>query len=114
MLRNVRFIASSLSESNVTRITGVKRILYLNNRFTNLQIRSKKTNPASVSSLFKPLEVKPSQDEDQNVGAEITGAKIDRNEISRVLNRFVQLREVRMLCLENGLDGESHGSLLRL
>lgn len=106
MFRNVRYIASSLSESNVTRVNRFnRRILNLNRFTTNLQIRSKKTNP-SVSTLFRPLDVRPSNDEDQNVGAEITGAKIDKNEMSRILNKFVQMAEVRMLCLENGLDGE--------
>lgn len=103
MLRNVRLIASSLSESNVTRITALNRRFLPLNHF--IQKRLKKTNPANVSSLFKPLEVKISNDED-NVGAEITGAKVDKNDIARILNKFVQLREIRMLCLENGLDGE--------
>lgn len=107
MLRNARYIASSLSELNATRVTSINRRILLFNRL--LQVRTKKTNQ-SVSSLFKPLEVKRSNDE-ENVGAEITGAKIDKNDISRILNRFVQMREVRMLCLENGLDGEKFKEL---
>jgi hypothetical protein len=103
MLRNVRYIASTLSESNAIRVTSLNRRILPFNRL--IQIREKKTNPTNVSSLFKPLEVKPPNDE-ENVGAEITGAKIDKNDIARLLNRFVQRKEVRMLCLENGLDGE--------
>lgn len=105
MLRNVRYLASTLSESNVVRITSIKRRILLLNRFTTIQVRQKKTNTTNVSSLFKPLDVKPSNDE-ENVGAEITGLKIDKNEISRILNKFVQLKEIRVLLLENGIDGE--------
>lgn len=105
MLRNVCSKMSSLAESNAIRINSLNRRILHFNRVNNFQIiRSKKTKPASVSSLFKPLDVKPSQDE-SNVGAEITGTSIDKNAITKVLNRFVQLGEVRMLCLENGLDG---------
>lgn len=101
MLRNVCSIVSSLAESNVARIN--RRILHFN-KISEFQVRSKKTNP-SLSSLFKPLDVKPSQDE-SNVGAEITGSKIDKNAISRILNRFVQLNEIRTLSMENGLDSK--------
>lgn len=105
MLRNVCSKMSSLAESNAIRINSLNRRILHFNPVNNFQIiRSKKTKPASVSSLFKPLDVKPSQDE-SNVGAEITGTSIDKNAITKVLNRFVQLGEVRMLCLENGLDG---------
>lgn len=103
MLRNVRYIVSSLTESNVTRIN--RRILQFNRiAGSQFQCRSKKTNP-SLSSLFKPLNVKPSKDEG-NVGEEITGSKIDKNAITKILNRFVQLSEIRMLSLENGLDSK--------
>jgi hypothetical protein len=103
MLRNVRYIVNNLVESNVTRINGLnRRILNLN----RVSFRSKKTNPSSISSLFKPVDVKPSQDE-SNVGFEITGKSIEKNDIARILNRFVQLGEIRMLCVENGLDGEN-------
>lgn len=110
MLRNVRLIASSLTESNAIRITSINRRIFNLNKF--IQIRTKKTNK-NVSSLFKPLEVKPSNEE-ENVGAEITGAKVDKNDIARILNRFVQMREVRQLCLENGLDGTSRNSNINL
>ena len=105
MLRNVCSKMSSLAESNAIRINSLNRRIFHFNRVNFQIIRTKKTNPASVSSLFKPIDVKPSQ-EDGNVGAEITGTSIDKNAITKVLNRFVQLGEVRMLCLENGLDGK--------
>ena len=111
MLRNARHIATSLSESKILRISGVNQRILFSNRISiaqKLLIRSKKTNPktSSVSSLFRPLEVRPKQEDDQNTGFEITGSKLDTNEISRIFNKFVQLREIRMLCLENGLDGK--------
>lgn len=102
MLRNVRCIVSSLAESNVTKIN--KRILQFNH-ISAVQCRWKKTNPASISSLFKPVDVKPTADEN-NIGFELTGSTIDKNSVTRILNRFVQLNEIRMLCLENGIDGE--------
>jgi Suv3 helical N-terminal domain len=113
MLRNVRHIVSSLAESNATRINSLNRRILNLNRIALFQFRAKKTNPSSISSLFKPIDVKPSQD-DSNVGAEITGKTIDKNDIARILNRFVQLGEVRMLCVENGLDGENDFIILEL
>lgn len=104
MLRNVCCKVSNLAELNVIRINSLNRRILQFNRINYQILRTKKTNP-SVSSLFRPLDVKPSQDEN-NVGAEITGTSIDKNAITRVLNKFVQRGEVRMLCLENGLDGK--------
>lgn len=112
MLRNVCCKVSSLSELNAIRINSLNRRILNFNRIHFQILRSKKTNPASVSSLFKPVDVRPSQDEN-NVGAEITGTSMDKNAVTRILNRFVQLGEVRMLCLENGLDGK-HLALFRV
>lgn len=67
------------------------------------QYRGKK-DEANLSALFKPVPVKSNPD-DISVGAELTG-KLDKGELLKVLNRFTQKRETKMLCMENGLDSE--------
>ena len=104
MLKNIRFAFNSIAESNVIRINRLNRSILSPNRIcANIQQRCKKTDPSALSSLFKPVEIRPSQD-DINVGAEITGVSVDKSEIMKILNKFAQRREIRMLCMENGLD----------
>jgi ATP-dependent RNA helicase SUPV3L1/SUV3 len=107
MYRNIRYVINSLIESNNGRI-NVSNKTFLANRFFRISQsqsnRGKKTNP-TLTSLFKPVEIKLTQD-DIDVGAEITGIKVDKNEITKVLNKFSQRKEVRMLCMENGLDSK--------
>lgn len=67
------------------------------------QYRGKK-DEANLSALFKPVPVKSNPD-DISVGAELTG-KLDKGELLKVLNRFTQKRETKMLCMENGLDSK--------
>lgn len=106
MLRNIRYVLRSVAETNVIRINGPNRRFLLPNRiFGNNIARTKKTDASTLSSLFKPVEIKPSQD-DINVGAEITGMSVDKSEIMKILNKFAQRREIRLLCLENGLDSK--------
>lgn len=105
MLKNIRFALNSIAESNALRINRLNRSILSPNRIcTNIQ-RCKKTDPSALSSLFKPVEIRSSQD-DINVGAEITGVSVDKSEIMKILNKFAQRREIRMLCLENGLDSK--------
>ncbi|XP_055692792.1 ATP-dependent RNA helicase SUV3 homolog, mitochondrial [Lutzomyia longipalpis] len=68
------------------------------------QVRGKKddSSSANLSSLFKPVPVKSNPD-DINIGAELTGT-LDKAELLKVLNKFSQKREIKMLCTENGLD----------
>lgn len=67
------------------------------------QYRGKK-DEANLSALFKPVPVKSNPD-DISVGAELTG-KLDKGELLKVLNRFTQKRETKLLCMENGLDSK--------
>lgn len=87
MLKNIRYIVTSLAESHAIRITSVQRSLLASNRIFEIINRTKKTN--GLTSLFKPVEIKNSQD-DINIGAEITGTKVDKSEIMKILNRFAQ------------------------
>lgn len=100
MIRNLRHVLKSLNDLKLNRINQLnKSFLTRNNRGCLNFIRTKKDD----SSLFKPLPIKPTED-DINVGAEITGSTIDKSELLRVINKFSQKREIRMLCMENGLD----------
>lgn len=65
------------------------------------QQRGKKDDN-SISSLFIPVQVKPSPD-DINVGAELTGT-LNKNDLLKVLNKFYQQKEIKQLLTENGLD----------
>lgn len=64
-----------------------------------------KKDKSDISALFSPVPIKPSPD-DINIGAELTGS-LDKGELLKILNKFTQKKEIRMLCMENGLDSES-------
>lgn len=90
-----------MMELRLTRINHLNhRILGLNSISANF-VRTKKDD----TSLFKPVPIKLSQD-DINVGAELTGMSLDKSELLRILSKFSQKREVRLLCFENGMDRE--------
>lgn len=59
---------------------------------------------ANFSSLFIPVPVKPNPD-DINVGAELTGA-LNKSDLLKVLNKFYQRKEIKLLALESGLDSK--------
>ncbi len=66
------------------------------------QCRGRKDD-SKVSALFKPVPVQTNRD-DINIGAELTG-KLDKGELLKILNKFTQKAEIKMLCMEHGLDG---------
>lgn len=104
MLRNLRHVLSSIAESKVARINQLNVNCLLSNHRTCinlLNIRMK--SDENYTSLFKPVPIKATHD-DINVGAELTGTSIDKAELLKILNKFSQKREIRMLCLEHGLD----------
>lgn len=107
MIRNLRHAVMSLVDSHNSRITRLNRSFLLSNQSACLNahfVRTKKDD-ASTSTLFKPVPIKLSSD-DINVGAEITGTPINKAELLKVLNKFSQKRETRLLCMENGMDRE--------
>eukprot|EP00095_Tigriopus_kingsejongensis_P000643 maker-scaffold552_size138156-snap-gene-0.24 protein:Tk00643 transcript:maker-scaffold552_size138156-snap-gene-0.24-mRNA-1 annotation:"hypothetical protein D910_00282" len=57
---------------------------------------------SNVNQLFKPLIVKPNQD-DMNLGEEIAG-KLSKSALLRALNKFHLNPEIKMLSKEHGLD----------
>jgi hypothetical protein len=61
-----------------------------------------KKDDANFSSLFIPVPITPNPD-DINVGAELTGA-LNKSDLLKVLNKFYQKKEIKLLALENGLD----------
>ncbi|XP_026465401.1 ATP-dependent RNA helicase SUV3 homolog, mitochondrial-like [Ctenocephalides felis] len=69
--------------------------------FTLITNRGKKDD-SNLSSLFVPVPVKPNPD-DINIGAEISG-QLNKADLLKVLNKFYQRKEIKQLCLENGLD----------
>lgn len=69
--------------------------------------RGGKKDDINLSSLFKPVSVSvKATPDDINIGAELTGS-IDKTELIKLLNKFTQKKEIRTLCLENGLDCKS-------
>lgn len=63
--------------------------------------RGKKAN-SNLSTLFTPVSVKPTPD-DINIGAELTGI-IGKSDLLKILSKFYQMKEVKLLLSENGLD----------
>lgn len=76
----------------------------------NHQVRGKR-NDANLSTLFKPVPIRQSPD-DINIGAELTGGTLDKVELLKIVNKFTQKREIKMLCMENGLDSKMKMSSL--
>lgn len=75
-------------------------------------IRGKKDD-GSFSQLFVPVPVKPNPD-DINVGAELTG-EINKADLLKILNKFYQKKEIKLLAKENGLDSKlTHGEVFIL
>ena len=108
MIRNLRHVLNSITELNVHRISQTQRSFLLSNSRAVLNlgcVRTKKDD-SNKSALFKPVPIRPTED-DINVGEEITGGSLDKAELLKILNKFSQKREVRMLCFEHGLDRKS-------
>lgn len=67
--------------------------------------RTRKHNRSPPApSLFVPVPVKNNPD-DINVGAELAG-KIKKQDLIRILATFYQKPEIKLLCVENGLDDQ--------
>lgn len=66
--------------------------------------RTKKHDKGNPSALFVPVPVKPNPD-DINVGEEFTG-RLKKQDLLKILNKFYQKPEVRLLAAENGLDDQ--------
>jgi len=64
--------------------------------------KSQKTSSSPVSTLFVPVNIKPNSDE-PNVGAELTGS-LDKGQLLKILNKFYQKQEIKLLAMENGID----------
>ncbi|RVE42605.1 hypothetical protein evm_012746 [Chilo suppressalis] len=67
-------------------------------------MRTKKHDRGNPSALFVPVPVKPNSD-DINIGEEFTG-RLKKQDLLKILNRFYQKPEVRVLASENGLDDQ--------
>lgn len=66
--------------------------------------RGKKHDKGNSAPLFVPVPVKPNPD-DINIGEEFTG-RLKKQDLLKILNRFYQKPEVRVLASENGLDDQ--------
>lgn len=89
----------------LNRITRNHRILL--NKCSSDQFmfqRRGKKDDANLSSLFRPVPIKQSLD-DINIGLELTG-DLDKVELLKILNKFTQKKEVKILCMESGLDSK--------
>lgn len=70
------------------------------------QQRRGKKDDVNISSLFIPVPVKAKPNPDDiNVGAELTG-ELNKADLLKVLNKFYQQKEVKLLLQENGLDSK--------
>lgn len=87
------FVASVLSSRN-GKLGGVGYVFK----------RSKKHDKSNPSALFVPVPVKPNPD-DINIGEEFTG-RLKKQDLLKILNKFYQKPEVRVLASNNGLDDQ--------
>lgn len=71
------------------------------NTSTKILVRTKKDD-SNLSALFKPVPIKTFSD-DIDIGAELAG-NLDKAEVLKILNKFSQKKEIKLLCSENGLD----------
>lgn len=62
----------------------------------------------NLSSLFKPVQIEHNALVN-DVGSELAG-KIEKPAILKILNKFTQKKEIKLLCQENGLDSKLHNS----
>lgn len=67
-------------------------------------LRTKKHDRGNPAALFVPVPVKPNPD-DINIGEEFTG-RLKKQDLLKILNKFYQKPEVRVLASENGLDDQ--------
>ncbi|KAF5273770.1 hypothetical protein FQA39_LY00885 [Lamprigera yunnana] len=101
MLNNLKFRCLW----NPSKCKNLGRLLIANDKcvsYTNLTQNRSKKDDATLSTLFKPVVIKPTSD-DVNVGAELTGS-LSKSDLLKVLNKFYQLNEVKQLLTDNGLD----------
>lgn len=106
MFRNLKHAVNLVSKTNAAWITRRSQSFLLLNRracFNPRFARFYGKKDDTTSSLFKPVPIRQTED-DINVGAEITGTALDKAELVKILNRFFQKRETRLMCMENGLD----------
>ncbi|KAG7305200.1 RNA helicase [Plutella xylostella] len=85
------FLRNSVLCTNKGRISSIGYVF-----------RRTKKHDRNPSSLFVPVPVKPNPD-DMNIGEEFTG-RLKKQDLLKILNRFYQKPEVRVLASENGLD----------
>lgn len=109
-VKNLRFPLST-NGLPLRRLHHKTKIFDIHRRYQSVlqyqQLRGtngkKDKDESKVSTLFKPVAVSSNRD-DINIGAELTG-KLDKVELLKVLNKFTQKPEIKLLCTENGLDG---------
>lgn len=63
----------------------------------------------NLSSLFKPVQIQHNVLVN-DVGSELTG-KLEKPAILKILNKFTQKKEIKLLCQDNGLDSKSNSTL---
>lgn len=104
MLHNSGKLRSICISAQKLRLTNCKLCVNRSGQsaLNLLQIRTKKDDSSTLSSLFQPVPVKPTPD-DINVGAELTGS-LNKADLLKVLNKFYQMKEIKQLLTENGLD----------
>lgn len=99
--RKLTFRCLSIVHANKVGVSFCKYRIWHRTFVASSQCCGRKDD-GNFSSLFIPVPVKPNPD-DINVGAELTGA-LNKSDLLKVLNKFYQRKEIKLLALENGLD----------
>lgn len=83
--------------------------------FTGMAMRRTRSRNKSkglvtnLSSLFKPVQIQHNVLVN-DVGSELTG-KLEKPAILKILNKFTQKKEIKLLCQDNGLDSKGNSTL---
>lgn len=86
------------------KLIRFNHVKVLSTSVNQVQCRGKKKNSSSnLTSLFRPVTVKLNNDEDTNVGVELTG-ELNKTEMLKVLNKFMQRNEIKALATASGID----------
>lgn len=73
----------------------------------DINARHKSTDKQNLSQIVVPIAVKVSQNPDDiNIGKELTGDPLSKDDILKILNNFYRRQPIRRLSEDNGLDSK--------
>lgn len=101
----------SANAAGITDLPPPRRSISIGLAMRRARSRNKsKGLVTNLSSLFKPVQIQHNVLVN-DVGCELAG-KLEKPAILKILNKFTQKKEIKVLCQENGLDSKLSGFTL--